>query len=274
MLLHKPTSISEEKSEPAIDTTTLVADIVLIPARNKCGPYFILTIGDANEITACDIPTLANSFEPELYFPCHEHCVKITEWVAEAQGLRREEAWRKVYEVLEIQLEKNIEMNNKIQPVTNLVNVGKYGTLWQVQELEWRSYLEGTEKYEADPLDIPHLGEYLLTQLAALSSRPSTLPQSAKNPNEEESPPSRPSTCEFPVPPEQIHPILPHIWDFEQVPEAARGSNWVTLMEWMRSIAIIEPEGVFQHVPEGIRNQRRIWALVDDLLNAEGNKGK
>ncbi|KAI4181565.1 MAG: hypothetical protein L6R41_006552 [Letrouitia leprolyta] len=198
-------------------------------------------------------------------------------------------------------------MNNKIQPVTNLANAGKYGTLWQIQELGWRSYLEGAEvgvfplvdyrydtssphflimgkykvcekerlltsyhalqRYEADSLDIPNLSEFLLRQLAALL-RPPTAPQPNGDSNKEPQASYRPISG-FPITPEQMHPILARIWDFERVPKDARASDWLTLMERMCSIAILEPEGVFEDVPEGIRNQRRIWALVDDLLDAE-----
>ena len=124
-------------------------NIELIPAPNKCGPYFIITPfsagGEVREVTACDVPTFANSLNPELYFPCHENCVKIVEWIVEARGLQREDGLRKVYNELEKQLDENLNRNVKFQPVTNLGNAGKYGTLGLIQELEWRSYLEGAE---------------------------------------------------------------------------------------------------------------------------------
>lgn len=44
LLLHKPAPTSDEGSEPpAINNKAPETDIELIPARNKCGPYFILT---------------------------------------------------------------------------------------------------------------------------------------------------------------------------------------------------------------------------------------
>lgn len=133
----------------AVDNMASSTNIELIPARNKGGPYFIITPssarGEVREVSACDIPTFTNSFNPELYFPCHENCVKIVEWIVEARGLQREDGLRRVHDELKKQLDENIKVNITIDPVTNLGNAGKYGTLGYIQELVWRSYLEGTE---------------------------------------------------------------------------------------------------------------------------------
>ncbi|KAL9029524.1 MAG: hypothetical protein Q9180_007020, partial [Flavoplaca navasiana] len=134
----------------AVDDKASSIDIELIPARNKGGPYFIIITpssagGEVREVSACDIPTFTNSLNPELYFPCHENCVKIVEWIVEARGLQREDGLRRVHDELKKQLDENIKVNITMDPVTNLGNAGKYGTLGYIQELEWRSYLEGTE---------------------------------------------------------------------------------------------------------------------------------
>ncbi|KAL8896042.1 MAG: hypothetical protein Q9192_003298 [Flavoplaca navasiana] len=248
----------------AVDGMASSINIELIPARNKGGPYFFITPssagGEVREVTACDIPTFTNSFNPELYFPCHENCVKIVEWIIEARGLQREDGLRKVHDVLEKQLDENLKINVKIEPVTNLGNGGKYGTVGLIQELVWRSYLEGAEKYEADPLDIPDLTSFLEMQLPALSQTPSpqaTHTGTVATPNHHLSESL-----------EQMHPILRHLWDFKQVPVTDRERSWVTLMNMIRSIESIEPEGPPEGLPLGLRNQRRIWALVDDLLDA------
>lgn len=133
----------------AVDGMASSINIELIPARNKGGPYFIITPssagGEVREVTACDIPTFTNSFNPELYFPCHENCVKILEWIVDSRGLKREDGFRRVHDGLKRQLDENIQLNAKIEPVTNLGNAGKYGTLGLIQELDWLSYLEGAE---------------------------------------------------------------------------------------------------------------------------------
>ncbi|KAL8773773.1 MAG: hypothetical protein Q9209_001541 [Squamulea sp. 1 TL-2023] len=277
LLLHKPTPPHNNEIDgqsatfAAADHLSATTDAVeLIPARNKCGPYFTIlptstfissTPVPEVEITANDIPTFTNNFSPSLYFPIHTSCTEIFSWIASTRGLQPSVAFRKVNSVLEKQLEECVEQNNKIQPVTNLMNAGKYGTLWQIQELEWRSYLPGAEKYEADPLSIPNLNEWLEIQLSDMSS---------KTPNSPTSTDTRP-------PPDQIHPILTHIIDTSSVPvgvssdgqesgeivASLRERNWKKLMSKLRSIDTIENE----EIPLGLRNQRRIWALVEDLLD-------
>lgn len=109
-------------------------EIEILPARNKYGPFFILDTGE--DVTACDVPTLGNQ-HPELFFPCHDHCVKILELVADARS-QRDEAVRHVYGVLKEQWTRYIKKNGAMRPATNLMNAGRYGKLWQYQELVWR----------------------------------------------------------------------------------------------------------------------------------------
>ncbi|KAL9593573.1 MAG: hypothetical protein Q9219_007490 [cf. Caloplaca sp. 3 TL-2023] len=285
LLLHRSSNRNGTPPEESKPPGAPEARILLLPAEYKCGPYFTLTnSANKKEVTACDVPTFANAFAPELYFPIHENCVKIAEWVAEARGSSPEKTWRKIYGVLNAQLDANVEENNKIQPVTNLMNAGKYGTLWQFQELEWVGG-EGAERYEADPLNIPHLSSILYSYLADLSHPDTPLPEDFDPDDESQRP--RSWGGEFPVPPIQMHPILPHLLDFERVPKAEKARNWVTLMRQLSSKEIIEPgggvvgwegeilnenegatEGEEDGLDPGLRNQRRIWALVDDLLDA------
>ena len=122
------------------------------------------------------------------------------------------------------------------------------------------------QKYEADPLDIPDLSSYLYSQLASLS---------ADKDEDFSIRSTEPSNRYFPAPSEKMHPILPHIWDFEQVLVAERGRNLVRLMERLRRVDIIEPErDGGDGMPLGLRNQRRIWALVDGLLDTQAEQGK
>ncbi|KAL8994653.1 MAG: hypothetical protein Q9169_005433 [Polycauliona sp. 2 TL-2023] len=244
-------------SDVSVETRT-----TLLPAYNKGGPYFTLLPAPSspysqNDITACDHPTCFNNFDSDLHFPLHENCSKILEWVAEAKGIEREDAWGRVHGILEKQLEYVVEINGKVQPVTNLANAGKFGTrLGHNQELVWQSYPEGTEEYEANPLEIPDLADLL-------ASAPNRAPYA--------------TTLTFTSTPSKManlaHPILPHIMDLSPF---EKDSNWDKVMEMLSSKDIIEPrEGSemkrqVQDIPFGLRNQRRIWALVEDLLDPAG----
>ncbi|KAL9591765.1 MAG: hypothetical protein Q9179_007393 [Wetmoreana sp. 5 TL-2023] len=274
LLLHKPTPTLNNEVEgqgatlAATDHLSATTDTIeLIPARNKCGPYFTVLStptfpsGPEVEITANDIPTFTNNFSPSLYFPIHASCTNVLSWIASTRGLQPSVAFQKVHSVFEKQLEECVEKNNSIQPVTNLMNAGKYGTLWQIQELEWRSYLPSAEKYEADPLSILNLNEWLEIQLSDISSQS----------------PNSPTDTNTSPPPSQIHPILTHIIDISSLPvgrlsngqesgeivAALRERAWKKLMSKLRLIDTIENE----EIPLGLRNQRRIWALVEDLLD-------
>ncbi|KAL8723153.1 MAG: hypothetical protein Q9225_000494 [Loekoesia sp. 1 TL-2023] len=185
----------------------------------------------------------------------------ILELVADARA-QRDEAIRHVYSVLKDYWRKYIKKNGTMRPVTNLMNAGRYGELWQYQELVWRGG-EGTEIYEADPLSIPNLKPALLSHLSTIST-----------PN----PPASPSTqAQCPKPYPHIlfqHPLLPWIWDFNDETVTAEQQNyrWDLLIRHISSLEIIEPGKVIEGLPLGFRNQRRIWALVEDLLDAEIGK--
>ena len=138
VLLHKVARSSSEQKDEAEN------EIEVLTAKNKCGPFFLI-LDSGEEVVACDVPRFENDLDPEVFFPCHESCLRIVEMVADGRAQRDGGAIKHVYEILERELAVCIKVNNKVQPVTNLRNTGKYGTLWQVQELEWRSYLEGTE---------------------------------------------------------------------------------------------------------------------------------
>lgn len=98
--------------------------------------------------------------------------------------------------------------------------------------------------YEADPIEIPELREWVVGKLEPLATSSSTSVETLK------------------------HPILPHILDLDSIPEpTCRDGRWDLLVGKLSSIDLIEPLGVFEDVPLGLRNQRRIWALVDDLLD-------
>lgn len=244
--------------------------VQVLPAQNECGPFFTLSTG--GEVTACDVPTLGNP-TPEFFCPCHAHCIKIVELVADARS-RCDNALSHIYNVLKGQLAEHVERNHKMQPVTNLMNAGKYGTLWQYQELEWHTSDEEAEVYEADPINILNLTSSLLAHLSTLpapdlpsSSQSTTDGASCSATEEPKAASSYPQTL-------FQHPILPWIWDFNTpLTSEQRTGNWDLLIKQISSIEIIEPGNVIADLPPGLRNQRRIWALVDDLLDTEVKEG-
>ena len=58
------------------------------------------------------------------------------------ERVRRQEAWKRVYERLRTQLERVVERDGKVQPVTNLGNAGEEVGRWQ--DLVWNGG-EGSE---------------------------------------------------------------------------------------------------------------------------------
>ncbi|KAL8711894.1 MAG: hypothetical protein Q9220_003838 [cf. Caloplaca sp. 1 TL-2023] len=225
--------------------------ISVLPAKLKRGPYFLLTSTD-EEVIACDAPKLGK-MRPKLYFPCHAQCFEILQMIADHHALGIDEALTKVHDVLKRQWSDYIGKNGTIRPVTNLMNARKYGDLWKGQELVWRSG-EEMELYETDPLDIPNLMSSILEYAKGL------FPVSPFNP------------APHPYPHAIFqHPILPWIWDFNADLTEEQGKYWWTIViEDVSELYFLE-DG--KGLPLGLRNQRRIWALVEDLLDASEESG-
>ncbi|KAL8947579.1 MAG: hypothetical protein Q9222_006157 [Ikaeria aurantiellina] len=200
------------------ETESANPEISFIPAKLKCGPYFLLS-STGEEVSACDAPKLGN-LQPKF--------------------------------IMKGQWKEYMEKNGSIRPATNLMNVGKYGDLWQGQDLVWMGG-ERMELYESDPLDIPNLQSSLLVYAKAL------FPINRRNP----APNSYPRTL-------FQHPILPWIWDFNaELTTEQRNYWWGIVVNQISELNIIENgEGL----PLGLRNQRRIWALVDDLLDTKDER--
>ncbi|KAL8662336.1 MAG: hypothetical protein Q9202_004794 [Teloschistes flavicans] len=233
---------------------TIPPPIEIIPARNKGGPYFIV-VPTEEEITACENPALKEP-EPEIYFPLHMQCLKILEMIAEARRVPREQALSKVYARLRQDLDQIFDVNVMLRPATNLNNATKYGEIWKFNELQWQSG-EGSEMYEVDPLEIPGLREWVVGKIEPLATSSSA---SVEEAGQESSAPLDGETLK--------HPILPHILDLDSIPaRACHDGNWALLVDKLSSMDIIKPLGVFEDMPLELRNQRRIWALVDDLLD-------
>ncbi|KAL9579387.1 MAG: hypothetical protein Q9203_006715 [Teloschistes exilis] len=235
---------------------TTLPSIEIIPTRNKGGPYFII-IATGEEIIACKNPAFKDP-EPEIYFPLHMQCLKILKIIAEARGLvPHEQALSKVYARLRRGLEHIFDVNVMIRPATNLGNASKYGEIWKFSELQWQSG-EGSEVYEADPLEIPGLREWVVGKLESLAATSSSA--SVEKVGQEGAARLEGETLK--------HPILSYILDLDSIPgRAFQDGDWGLLVGKLSSMDVIEPLGVFEDVPLGLRNQSRIWALVDDLLD-------
>ena len=69
---------------------------------------------------------------------------------------------------------------------------------------------------------------------------------------------------------------LPWLWDLEPQMVADKQLckppgqewNWELLVRRLSIVNIHEPKAVFEDLPIGLRNRRRIWRIVDDMLVA------
>ena len=70
---------------------------------------------------------------------------------------------------------------------------------------------------------------------------------------------------------------LPWLWDLE--PDAVankeaskslgRQWNWELLVRQLAQVNLHEPKAILEGLPMGLRNRRRIWRLVEDILSEE-----
>lgn len=158
-----------------------------------------------------------------------------------------------------------------------------------------------SQHFEADPVLIPSMTELVLSRLQLL---PKGLQHLSINSSSQEAPPSLPS-----LPPEIIHSIIEQLNPFSDPPLACHflilPSHWRqalldgTLLPWLsdldprivmrkqaelqegdewnwellvRQLAqgnLYEPRKVLEDLPLGLRNRRRIWRLVGDIMATE-----
>ena len=122
----------------------LSSNIEVIPAKNKCGPYFILSTG--REIAACDPADLfRNRNNLGVLYPCHVKCLEIAAMSADARSQPYNQVIRHIYRVLTRHMRRVCEQNGTVQPHTNLRNTSKYGNLGQLQGLIWDDTEEGAD---------------------------------------------------------------------------------------------------------------------------------
>ena len=73
--------------------------------------------------------------------------------------------------------------------------------------------------------------------------------------------------------------LLPWLWDLdyemlrmkERSKAKGREWNWELFVRQLAQPGIFEAGAVVKDLPLGLRNRRRIWRLVDDLLSAKSN---
>ena len=72
---------------------------------------------------------------------------------------------------------------------------------------------------------------------------------------------------------------LAWLWDLDEnacaQKEAAKPQgqewNWELLFEQLTQVDILKPKAVFEDLPMGLRNRRRIWKIVEDMMFQEAD---
>ena len=139
------------------------------------------------------------------------------------------------------------------------------------------------QHFEADPEDVPDITTVILphllpvspTKIAAASTKEGELPPAVELSVE----------CQF-----DFHPgfwrqalstgYLRWLWDLEPAAisdkEASkphdREWNWELLGRQLAQVNLHEPKAILVDIPMGLRNRRRIWRIVEDMLTAEADK--
>ena len=140
-----------------------------------------------------------------------------------------------------------------------------------------------SQHFEADPEDVPDISTVTLSHLVPLSPAKIIAPST----EERELPLAEQLSveCRF-----EYHPsvwrqalstgYLPWLWDLEPPAvsdkEASKPHdqewNWELLIRQLAQVNLHEPKAVLVDLPMGLRNRRRIWRIVEDMLSAEPDK--
>lgn len=151
--------------------------------------------------------------------------------------------------------------------------------------------------FEADPVTIPSMTESILTQLeleAPATTKPQLSPQTALLASQVNNLPSEllklivhhleplhdlPLQCTAVLPPASWlegllkDKLLPWLWDLnisvtldkEASKPVGREWNWEGLVRKLSQTALHKPRMIFDDLPFGLRNRRRIWRIVDEM---------
>ncbi|KAG8531131.1 uncharacterized protein KY384_004489 [Bacidia gigantensis] len=189
------------------------------------------------------------------------------------------------------------------------VSSGYYGAYkFQEMDWTPENGKEGEAKlFESNPVEIPSLNRAVLSHLnPLLSANPSSNddpdeptikglsqaisslpPEIIANITDQVTPLNNPSlTPNYILEPSYWHAslfsgtLLPYLWDISETEiseedgtavgfdKTADGWDWELLAEQLAQTSIHERGKVF-HIPLGLRNRRRIWRLVEDILGTE-----
>lgn len=72
---------------------------------------------------------------------------------------------------------------------------------------------------------------------------------------------------------------LPWLWDLETAAIAHKEApkpqgqewDWELLVRQLAQVKLHEPKAIFEDLPMGLRNRRRIWRIVEDMLAEEAD---
>ena len=133
------------------------------------------------------------------------------------------------------------------------------------------------QHFEADPEVIPDMTELILLQLQLLPAAeidspitdPSQLPQ-PRNLSLECTGQNSSSAWREGL----LRGYLPWLWDLEPAAFAQKEAskplgqrwNWELLVRQLSQVEIHESRAVLEDFPIGLRNRRRIWRLVEDIV--------
>ena len=73
---------------------------------------------------------------------------------------------------------------------------------------------------------------------------------------------------------------LPWLWDLDPDAIARKETlkppnqewDWELLVRQLAQVNILEPRAILKHLPMGLRNRRRIWRIIEDILSEEVDK--
>ena len=134
--------------------------------------------------------------------------------------------------------------------------------------------------FEADPQDVRDIATAILSHLQLLP--PATINASATEASSIPLTPKLDLECKF-----ECHPnvwrealsegYLPWLWDLEPAAIAQKEAskpfgqewNWELFVRQLAQVNLHEPKAILVDLPMGLRNRRRIWRIIVDMLSEE-----
>ena len=277
-----------------------------LPARNKEGPYFEL-LENGKAITAGDNPVSWDLTPIPLYIACHTNCVAIAKRVMAAQEAEYqrtvEDSMRHLWRVF-ANLFDRVKEEYFPMPVCNIYSAQAYGDIWRFQEMNWEPgndpklrfesmvnlhlffppyKTDFCQHFEANPGDIPDMTMSIVSQLQTLSMAEGDSSRSGPSqlfPMRDL--PSKCTVCTVQSSPSAWREALSQgyfswLWDLdpraiaqkEESKPPAQEWNWELLVRQLAQVNIHEPKAVLEDFSMGLRNRRRVWRIVEDILSEQ-----